>query len=153
MLNDTQQATAQFAESLALYRELGDTWKCAILLFNQGFLAQQLNNHQQADMLFRASLAQMREIGDHWGILHSLRGLAAVAAAQRQPLRAARLFGATEALLSTTGLQLEPSEQIEHDQYIGVARAQIDERAFAAAWAAGRALTLEQAIAEALDLT
>jgi hypothetical protein len=101
-------------------------------------------------MLFRTSLAQMRELGDRWVITHCLRGLAGVAAAQSKPEQAARLFGATETLLNTTGLQLEPSEQIEHDQYIAVARAQLDQATFAAAWAAGGALSLEQAIEEAL---
>jgi len=148
-LNHTQQAAAQFAESLALQRELGDTWHCAILLFNQGFLAQQLNEHEQAGTLFRASLNHMRELGDHWGISHCLRGLAGVAAARREPEQAARLFGATETLLNITGMKLEPFEQSEHDQHIAVARAQLDEAAFAAAWAAGQAMSLDQAIAEA----
>jgi predicted ATPase/DNA-binding XRE family transcriptional regulator len=152
MRNDTQQAVTHFAEALELQRELGDLWHCAILLFNQGFLAQQLNDYAQAGSLFRASLVQMRELGDHWGILHGLRGLAGVAAAQQQPLHAARLFGATEALLNTTGLQLEPLEQLEHDQSIAIARAQIDAHAFAAAWAAGGALALDQAIDEALHI-
>jgi hypothetical protein len=149
---DSQQAAAQFAESLSLQRELGDAWHCAILLFNQGFLAQQLNDHAEAGSLFRASLAQMHELGDHWGISHCLRGLAGVAAAQRQPLHAARLFGATEALLNTTGMRLEPFEQSEHDHHIAVARAQIDEATFEAAWAAGARLSLDQAIDEAQSL-
>jgi transposase len=150
MHNNTQRAAARFAESLALHRQLGDAWHIATLLFNQGFLEQQLNNHGQAAILFCTSLTQMRELGDHWGISHCLRGLAGVAAAQNQPEQAARLFGATEALLNATGMRLEPFEQGEHDQHIAVARAQLDEAAFAAAWAEGRALSLEQAISEAL---
>jgi predicted ATPase/transposase/DNA-binding XRE family transcriptional regulator len=152
MRDDMQQAAAHFAESLALHRELGARWDCAMLLFNQGFLEQQLNNHEQAGTLFSESLAEMRELGSHWGISHCLRGLAGVAAAQRQPLQSARLFGATETLLNTTGMKLEPFEQIEHNQHIAVARAQIDEHAFAAAWAAGQMMPLEQAIDEALSL-
>ena len=38
----------------------------------------------------------------------------------------------------------------EDDRNHELARAQLDEASFAAAWAAGRALPLEQAIAEAL---
>ncbi|HEU5099433.1 MAG TPA: tetratricopeptide repeat protein, partial [Roseiflexaceae bacterium] len=150
MANQTQQAAARFAESLALHRELGNTWHVGILEFNQGFLEQQLSNHARAGALLRASLAKMQDLGDHWGISHCLRGLAGVAAAQNQPEQAARLFGATEALLEITGLRLEPFEQSEHDQHIAVARAQLDKAAFAAAWAAGRTMPLEQAIAEAL---
>jgi len=40
----------------------------------------------------------------------------------------------------------------EQDRIIIKVRAQMDEAAFAAAWAAGRAMTLEQAIAEAIEL-
>ena len=79
-------------------------------------------------------------------------GLAGVAGAQGQPERAARLFGATEALHNTTGLQLEPVDQIQQDRNIAVARAQLDAATFAAAWAEGQAMSLEQAIEEAQSL-
>ena len=42
------------------------------------------------------------------------------------------------------------SIRADYDRIVAAARAQLDEAAFDVAWAAGRALTLDEAIAEAL---
>jgi hypothetical protein len=41
-------------------------------------------------------------------------------------------------------------DQIQHDRNVAAVRAQLDEATFAAAWAEGRAMTLEQTIVYAL---
>ena len=77
-------------------------------------------------------------------------GLGGVAAARQQPERAARLFGAAiedNTLISV----MEPAEQADTERCIAAARAQLDETVFAVAWAEGQAMTLEQAIAYALE--
>jgi hypothetical protein len=48
------------------------------------------------------------------------------------------------------GVALWPANRIAHDQNVAIARTQLDEATFAAAWAEGRAMTLEQAVAYAL---
>jgi uncharacterized protein (DUF2236 family) len=70
-----------------------------------------------------------------------------------KPERAARLFGAVESLLEAIGMagRMDPSDQKELDHYVAAARGKLDEAAFAKAWAAGRAMTSEQAIAFALQ--
>jgi hypothetical protein len=73
-----------------------------------------------------------------------------VAVAQGQPERAVRLLGAGEAYLARIKQSFGQPERGEHDGYIAAARAQLGEEAFAAAWAEGQAMTLEQAIDEAL---
>jgi hypothetical protein len=75
-------------------------------------------------------------------------GLARLASAKGQRDRAARLFGAAELLRETLGYHA--SDQADHDKYVASARAGVAETAFAAAWAEGRAMTLEQAIEYAL---
>jgi len=65
------------------------------------------------------------------------------------PERAARLFGAVEAAHHASGTAMSPGDRIEYDRHVAAARAQMDAKAFAAAWAAGRALSLDQASAEA----
>jgi hypothetical protein len=79
-------------------------------------------------------------------------GLARVTAARRQPQRAARLFRAAEELREASGHPLPPVMRAEYERNVAAARAQLGEEAFAAAWAAGRAMTVEQAIAYALDM-
>jgi hypothetical protein len=44
-----------------------------------------------------------------------------------------------------------PVARHDYDRDVAVARAQLGETAFAAAWAEGRAMTLEQAVAYALE--
>jgi hypothetical protein len=79
-----------------------------------------------------------------------LEGLAWVAAADEQSPRAARLGGAAEALREALGAPLPASLCAGHDRAVQAMRTALGEEACAAAWAAGRALPLEQAIAEAL---
>jgi hypothetical protein len=43
------------------------------------------------------------------------------------------------------------TDQFELDRIIASVRAQLDDATFQAAWSEGRAMTLEQAVAEALD--
>ena len=72
------------------------------------------------------------------------------AALGEEPERAARLWGTVEVLRETTRKRTAPGSRATYERALAAARAQLGEEAFAAAWAAGRALTLEQAIAEAL---
>jgi DNA-binding NarL/FixJ family response regulator len=83
----------------------------------------------------------------------NLAGMAGVAAAQGQAERSTRLFGAAEALFEAMGQVVEPGDRTEYDRNAAVARAQLGDHAFAAAWEAGRAMTIEQAIAEASEPT
>ncbi|MBI1800497.1 MAG: hypothetical protein HYR71_02570 [Chloroflexi bacterium] len=81
----------------------------------------------------------------------TLVGWAGLALARQQPQRAATLSGAVAALLAVTHLPLDGFERTMHDNTIAALRAQLDEATFNAAWEAGRALTLEQAIEYALN--
>lgn len=49
-----------------------------------------------------------------------------------------------------TVVRLEYTDQLVHDRNVAAVRAQLDEATFAAAWAEGRAMILEQAIDYAL---
>jgi hypothetical protein len=63
------------------------------------------------------------------------------------------LFGAAGSLFPTGGLLLDGSDRAAFDRRVAAARARLDEAAFAAGWAAGQAMTLDQLIAEALEGT
>ena len=107
------------------------------------------------------SLTLLRELGDRWLTAFALEqsgGLAAARAAglvNAQPgdFQAARLFGAAEALRETLAAPRLTRYRDHYQRGVAAARTQFDGATFAAAWAAGRALTLEQAIAESLKAT
>jgi DNA-binding NarL/FixJ family response regulator len=56
-----------------------------------------------------------------------------------------------ESILEARGAVLDPSDRVDLDRNLAAARAQLDEAAWAKAWAEGRAMSLEEAIALALE--
>src|SRR5258708_39272531 len=111
-----------------------------------GIVAQQQGDYPKARALHAQSLALWQELGDNRSVAGCLEQLAAMAEAQGQPLKAARILGAAEALREASGIPLSPAERVDHDQQAAVLRTALGEAAFAAAWAAGRAMTLEGTI-------
>jgi DNA-binding CsgD family transcriptional regulator len=91
----------------------------------------------------------MYDLGDKASIAECLEGLAAAVGAWKggQPERAARLFGAADALRNVVGAPLSAASRPEYERNLNTARSLIHEVAFAEAWAEGRAMTLEQALA------
>jgi len=76
-----------------------------------------------------------------------LEGLAGVVAAQGELLWATRLWGAAEALRDAMGTPIPPAYRVDYERSGAAARTQLSEQAFAAAWAQGRTMTPEQALA------
>ena len=78
-----------------------------------------------------------------------LEGLAGVVATQGELPWAGRLWGAAEALRDGMGTPIPPAYRVDYERSVATARTQLGEQAFTAAWAQGRAMTLEQVVNEA----
>jgi hypothetical protein len=74
-----------------------------------------------------------------------------VALARGDGVRAARLFGAAEALREASDARMTSAEREEYDAQIARLRSEIDEAALGSAWAAGRGMTSDEAVAFALS--
>ena len=144
---DYGRATACFEESLALYQDMGSTLGSGYMLVCLGRALLAQGDHARAWAALKEGLQLNRQAGNRWYIAGCLEALAAATAAGGEPARAARLWGATEALRAALAAPLPPVERPLYDGYVAAARAHADAAAFAAAWAEGRALTLEQALA------
>ena len=79
--------------------------------------------------------------------------LARLAQSQGDSERAIRLFGAVEALHASIAAPLPPHEQAQYDQARAAARAELGAEVGTARWAEGQAMSLERAIALALEGT
>jgi len=79
-------------------------------------------------------------------------GLGSAAALRSRPEKAARLWGAAERLRQSLGCRPAPASRATYERAMAAACAALGEEAFAVAWAAGRAMTLEQAVVEALAI-
>ena len=76
---------------------------------------------------------------------------AAELASAQDGRRAARLLGAAEALRKALRLPRRPIGQFDYERDAATACALLHEQIFATAWAEGRAMSLDEAIAYALD--
>ena len=89
-------------------------------------------------------------MGQNHAILACLEGLSRVAVAQGKMERAARLCGTAAALREDIGWPLPPAKRAEHDRTVTAARGALGEEVFAAAWARGHALPLEETVTDTL---
>ncbi len=149
-LGDYEHARGLYEESLALQLEIGDKVPTVSLLQNLGYVALHQGSLSQAAALFEEGLTMSREVRDMLGIASCLGGLAGVSVAQGQLERAARMFGAAKAAHEASGLVPDPVDRAEIDRRVTAVRSMLSEPAFAAAWAEGLAMTVEQAIEYAL---
>jgi tetratricopeptide (TPR) repeat protein len=145
------RAAACYDESLALFRDLGDLVGTVSALQDQGYLAQQQGDQARAAVLLRESLARCRDIDYQWISVWCLAGLGRVAVAQGQAEHATRLLGATAALFEIFYPVRDPVDRADYERAVAAARAHLDAVTFDTAWSVGRAMTVEQAIAYALD--
>jgi tetratricopeptide (TPR) repeat protein len=148
---DYAHAGEYYAESLVLYCELNDTAGIAMERHNLGYVALHQGDNQQAAAHFMESLALRQTLGNNLWMAECLVGIASVVVVQGQGEQAARLFGAVQDVLETSGDMLSPADRNEYERNVMGARAELDETTFAAAWAQGRTMTLEQAVIEALS--
>ena len=123
-----------------------------MLLQNLGQIKAHRGDFKAAQQSFQESLAIEQQVSSLWHVAHILAGLAGTLGRRGAPILAARLFGAAEQILATLGAPLDFADQVEFERNLAHARSQLDEAAFSAAHAAGRALTPAQAIAEALAI-
>jgi tetratricopeptide (TPR) repeat protein len=147
---DHEQATRVFEESLSLARELGDTIRQAFILDSLGYLSLYDDDPRTAARLARDSLRLALEVGYIPHIPACLAGLAAVYMAEGMGQHAARLLGAADALFDAHGFGPRPSDTPDVERTRANLRAQLDKASFEVAWAEGRAMNLDKAIAFAL---
>lgn len=142
---DMTQAVAHAQEGLMLARELGDKASIALTLCTLGEIASRLGDLAQATSWYHEGLPLAQEIENETLIGWYLIGLARVAAAERQPERAALLFGAAETRLDVK-VKMNAIERADYERVVEGVRTQLSRETFAAAWAKGRNMTPEQVL-------
>jgi tetratricopeptide (TPR) repeat protein len=147
---DFDRARRLHEESLALHQEQGNSWGQACALNDLGLVARETGDLDTAERLCREGLARFRELGDRRRQAMGLELLASVAALRGEARRAARLFGAEQALRESVGAPRPPVDRPRYEVYLSRARADLGDAAFAAAWAEGQAMPPEEALEAAL---
>jgi predicted ATPase/DNA-binding CsgD family transcriptional regulator/DNA-binding XRE family transcriptional regulator len=144
-------ADAYFTEALHQFQQLEDAFGAGLALANRGRVARDRGDFEQATTMYTEALRLHWNDGDRGRIARCLNGLGIVAAFAGQSKRAARLSGAAEALREMIGAPV-PGYRGQHERALKLACDALGEQAFAAAWAAGRALPLADVVVEALHI-
>jgi predicted ATPase len=148
---DYQHALNYYKQSLALYREMGLTGKVVLILHNIGHLELDRENFTEAEGFFKSSLVLSYEIKSKRMMAWCLAGLACVLCGQERLEEAARLFGATQTLLTALNTSLDPSNQTSFNRSLAVLHNLLPDLQGEAALEEGGNLPLEQLIASVLN--
>lgn len=148
---DPSAAGAFADEALAIAERAGPKASLADCQRERGLVAQEEGDLGAAGALLEGSLEAWAAMGARPFVAQSLESLAGLRRAQGESGVAARLFGAAEALREAMGYPRPPRDREEHQLNVPALGAALGEDAFAAAWAEGRAMTWEEAVAFALS--
>ncbi|MBI4278278.1 MAG: tetratricopeptide repeat protein [Armatimonadetes bacterium] len=146
---DFARAKVLCEEGLASCREVGWKYGIALSLETAAVVALRQGEHARAAAFLEEGLSLHRAQGNRRGAAHCLERLADILCARGQAERAAHLIGAAERLREAIGVPVPPAVRPDHDRCAAQARAALGEEAFTAARAAGRAMSLEEAVAAA----
>jgi len=143
---DYEHAGASYEEHLVLAQKHQDGWLSCYALGNLAHIAYRQSDYGRARALCAQSLALAYEFGDRRMISSELLDMGMVALRMGQPQRAATLMGAAEVLAVNTGIPFKPEEDIMAEM-----RTQLSKSTFESLQSEGRAMSLDQAIAFALE--
>ena len=148
---DHERATELSEEAAALFREQERTSGLQFVFDHLGWAALLRGDQEQARAMHEESLVLSQEWGDKKKIAEGLEGLACAATPNGDYARVARLFGAAETLHETLGHHQQPAARALREPYLAAARSRLEGAEWEAAFAAGKAMTTEEAIEYALS--
>jgi predicted ATPase/transcriptional regulator with XRE-family HTH domain/Tfp pilus assembly protein PilF len=147
-----EEAAKHYERSLEILRELGDKRGTSSVLMNLGHVEHYRGHLDEAESYITQALQLDVGAGDRAGITLDLAALAGVAGSRGQLERAARLFGAADALREAIGITFDTPDQVEYDRSLEATRARVPTELWERLWAEGKALPMERAIEYALAL-
>jgi predicted ATPase/class 3 adenylate cyclase len=144
---ETALAYSRVEQAEALFKEMRHRYGTTVSLYAFAQVVAASGDDARAQSLYEEGIALARKTGNRQMVAIGLEGLARVVAVQGALPWAARLWGAAETLRETSGAPIPPVDRPAYESRVTAARAQLGEQPFAAAWAEGRSMTLEQALA------
>jgi predicted ATPase/class 3 adenylate cyclase/Tfp pilus assembly protein PilF len=148
---DLGRATKLAEEGVSLLRESGAEAHAAIGLCNLGWIALLQNDLGRAADFYEESLDLAWDNEMEPVVLTTLEGYACVAGARGEARRAARLWAAAQTLQEAKGIPRDTDWLAEADECMSAVRSDLGEQAWEETLAEARAMTLEAAVAYALE--
>jgi predicted ATPase len=137
-------------EALALHRGLGEKLGTAFALDQLGKVALARNDVITGTALLTESLILRRDVGEKSAVIESLEALAELAVVQGDAARGVLLFGASESFRLTLEAPLPPLYAAVRERALAAICSVLGDADFAVAWNRGEALSLQEAVTEAM---
>jgi predicted ATPase/DNA-binding CsgD family transcriptional regulator len=147
---DLDRAVEAGEQSLAMSTKSGELWVCG---FTLNFLAQAnwlRGEKPRAETLARKAVACKHAIDDRNGVTIALGTLAWMAAECGRHERAATLLGSAQRVCDESSLTLLDLYRSQHERSVSIITRGIGRKAFDAAFARGRAMTIDEGVAFAV---
>jgi len=150
---DLHEARKHADLMLDLHRKMGDHLCVTGHQSEMAHAARQLGNFEEALVLYRETIIDWQKMGHRGAVAHQLECFAFIAKAQAQRERAVKLLSAADVLRQVSNSPRTPMERVEYDKEVSELRAGMNEKVFDALWVDGQSMTIEQAVAMALEPT
>jgi non-specific serine/threonine protein kinase len=145
------RASAMLEQGFALNREMNDRWESGAITGSLGWVALRRGDFKRMRVILRESLSIRVELEDKGGIAWCLEKLAEAAALTGERQKAARIYGAASALRAPLASAIDPADQPDYDRIISSLRSALNVETFAALWAEGESMPLDQVVEYALS--
>ncbi|MEO8289286.1 MAG: tetratricopeptide repeat protein [Chloroflexota bacterium] len=146
-----ETARSYYERSVEISCDFESGHTVAIALFNLGLIEHHEGHEQLAKELFKRSLRLHHGLREMFCIAECLYGLGGVASAEIQTARAVRLLAAADVLFHSTGYQQNSIDRQGNDYEVSKVRGMLDQLTFERLWTEGQTMSMEQAVAYALD--
>lgn len=144
------RAQRHFTEGLRIFSQMGHKGMVMGMTSEMAHTQRALGNFTEAKKTYFETIKAYQNYGNRPAVAHQLECFAMIAVVEEEPQRAAKLFGAADAIREATGHKPTDEEQAEEAQFITRLHAMLSDTEFNILWAEGKSMTMEQAIQLAL---
>ncbi|CAN5648810.1 hypothetical protein BH20ACT10_BH20ACT10_22330 [soil metagenome] len=145
-MGNFSRAESLYEEALALSRRAGDFFAVELVLIGFALYALGRGEYRRA----RDFCAEIAGLSENVEAKHAtaavLHILASASGSEGRAVRAARLWGAAEALRESIGATLTPVEASFYERHLAAAKSSLDDEEFSSAWAEGREMGAGEAV-------
>ncbi|HJR80741.1 MAG TPA: tetratricopeptide repeat protein [Anaerolineales bacterium] len=150
---DYPRARAFYEEGISLGEKIGYHYQNLWAQIYMAYAILRMGELQNSRQLFEDGIRGMQKADLVIGLVFAVEGLASLHVTQSQPERAARLFAWATAMRAKMGDPRPPVEQASVERDLEVIRSQLSDSEFSRLSTEGLSLTIEEAVALALQET
>ncbi len=150
-LKQFESAKKHFEAGRKMFERVGNKSFVTLLTAEIAHTERAMGNYAKAKNTYQKTIKKFQDMGNRPAVAHQLECFAMIAIVEEEPQRAAKLFGAGEAIRALTGHKRTDEEEAEEAQFMSQLRSMLAEAEFNTLWVEGQSMGMEQAIEFALE--